>query len=54
MDALEFPELMKGSYHKWVLMMKVNLRVMSLWNTVESDSIELYSCSSCRDEIKHR
>jgi hypothetical protein len=30
MDALEFPELMKGSYHKWVLMMKVNLRVMSL------------------------
>jgi hypothetical protein len=38
--ALEFPKLVKGNYHEWALMMKVNLEAMSLWNVVESDSVE--------------
>jgi hypothetical protein len=38
--ALEFPTLVKGNYHKWAHMMKVNLKAMCLWNTVESNFIE--------------
>jgi hypothetical protein len=38
--TLKFLKLVKGNYHKWVLVMKVNLEAMCPYNTVEFDAIE--------------
>jgi hypothetical protein len=39
-STLEFLTLVKGNYHEWALVMKVNLEAMGLWNAVESGSVE--------------
>jgi hypothetical protein len=40
--TLEFSMITKGNYYEWALVMKVNLEAMSLWNAVESDSVECH------------
>jgi hypothetical protein len=46
--ALEIPKLVKGNYHEWALIMKVNLEALRLWNVVESDSVECRQASPRR------